>query len=79
MYWCEIYLWIIWLLLLGGFVVGWLYLKIGKLVEVGNNLLIDEIYDLKKVILLCMVLLVLFGIVMLYLFGVFVGCEGMVV
>ena len=34
---------IIWLLPVAGFAVGWIYLKLGKSVEAGNNLLIDEI------------------------------------
>lgn len=45
----------------------------------GNNLLIDEIYDLKVFVLKWMVLFVLVVIVVMYLFGGLVGCEGMVV
>ncbi len=75
-HWRETHPWIIWLLPLGGFAVGWLYLKTGKPVEAGNNLLIDEIHDPKKVIPLRMAPLVLFGTVMSHLFGASVGREG---
>jgi len=68
--------WIIWLLPLAGFAVGWLYLHQGKLVEAGNNLLIDEIHDPKKVIPLRMVPLVLIGTIISHLFGASVGREG---
>jgi H+/Cl- antiporter ClcA len=43
--WRESHRWIIWLLPLAGFAVGWVYLKLGRSVEAGNNLLIDEIHD----------------------------------
>jgi H+/Cl- antiporter ClcA len=56
--------------------VGWLYLKTGKPVEAGNNLLIDEIHDPKKVIPLRMAPLVLFGTVMSHLFGASVGRKA---
>jgi H+/Cl- antiporter ClcA len=74
--WREAHPWIIWLLPLGGFAVGWLYLHTGKPVEAGNNLLIDEIHDPRKVIPLRMAPLVLFGTVMSHLFGASVGREG---
>lgn len=68
--------WLIWLLPVAGFVVGWLYLRFGQHVEAGNNLLIDEIHDPKKVIPLRMVPLILAGTVMSHLFGASVGREG---
>lgn len=46
--WREAHRWIIWLLPLAGFAVGWIYLKLGSSVEAGNNLLIDEIHDPQK-------------------------------
>jgi H+/Cl- antiporter ClcA len=67
---------LIWLLPVAGFVVGWLYLRYGKNVEAGNNLLIDEIHDPKKIIPLRMVPLVLGGTVLSHLFGASVGREG---
>jgi H+/Cl- antiporter ClcA len=68
--------WLIWLLPIAGFVVGWLYLRFGQHVEAGNNLLIDEIHDPKKIIPLRMVPLVLGGTVISHLFGASVGREG---
>ncbi|ASU38926.1 voltage-gated chloride channel protein [Herbaspirillum sp. meg3] len=74
--WREAHPWVIWLLPLAGFAVGWLYLHTGKPVEAGNNLLIDEIHDPKKVVPLRMVPLVLIGTVVSHLFGASVGREG---
>ncbi len=74
--WREAHRWIIWLLPLAGGAVGWVYFKLGKQVEAGNNLLIDEIHDPKKVVPLRMVPLVLGGTVMSHLFGASVGREG---
>jgi H+/Cl- antiporter ClcA len=68
--------WLIWLLPLAGFTVGWLYLHLGQQVEAGNNLLIDEIHDPKKVVPLRMAPLVLIGTVVSHLFGASVGREG---
>lgn len=68
--------WLIWLLPVAGFIVGWLYLRFGQHVEAGNNLLIDEIHDPKKVIPLRMAPLVLGGTVVSHLFGASVGREG---
>lgn len=68
--------WLIWLLPLAGFAVGWLYLAFGSSVEAGNNLLIDEIHDPRKVIPLRMAPLVLGGTVVSHLFGASVGREG---
>lgn len=68
--------WLIALLPLAGFAVGWLYLRFGSSVEAGNNLLIDEIHDPKKVIPLRMAPLVLGGTVVSHLFGASVGREG---
>lgn len=70
------YRWLIWLLPFAGFSVGWIYLKLGQQVEAGNNLLIDEIHDPKKVIPLRMAPLVLGGTVISHLFGASVGREG---
>lgn len=67
---------IIWFLPLAGFFVGWVYLRLGKSVEAGNNLLIDEIHDPKKTIPLRMVPLVLGGTIVSHLFGASVGREG---
>jgi H+/Cl- antiporter ClcA len=68
--------WLLWGLPLAGFAVGWVYLKVGRQVEAGNNLLIDEIHDPKKVVPLRMAPLVLAGTVISHLFGASVGREG---
>ncbi|WP_025139698.1 voltage-gated chloride channel family protein [Achromobacter sp. DH1f] len=67
---------LIWLLPVAGFAVGWCYLRMGRPVEAGNNLIIDEIHDPKKVIPLRMVPMVLGGTVISHLFGASVGREG---
>ena len=74
--WREDHRWVIWLLPLAGFAVGWVYLKLGRSVEAGNNLLIDEIHDPKKVVPLRLAPLVLVGTVISHLFGASVGREG---
>ncbi len=74
--WREAHAWVIWLLPLAGFAVGWIYHRLGKDVEAGNNLIIDEIHDPKKVIPLRMAPLVLGGTVISHLFGASVGREG---
>ncbi|WP_293765450.1 voltage-gated chloride channel family protein [uncultured Aquitalea sp.] len=68
--------WLIWLLPLAGFAVGWAYLRYGQSVEAGNNLLIDEIHDPSRIIPLRMAPLVLGGTVISHLFGASVGREG---
>ncbi|SMC19779.1 H+/Cl-antiporter ClcA [Andreprevotia lacus DSM 23236] len=72
----ETHRWLLLLLPLAGFVVGWLYLRLGSRVEAGNNLLIDEIHDPQKVVPLRMAPLVLGGTVISHLFGASVGREG---
>ena len=67
---------LIWLLPVAGFCVGWLYLRFGREVEAGNNLLIDEIHDPAKMIPLRMAPLILGGTVISHLFGASVGREG---
>jgi H+/Cl- antiporter ClcA len=68
--------WIVWGLPLAGFAVGWLYLKLGRSVEGGNNLLIDEIHDPRSVIPLRMAPLVCGATIVSHLFGASVGREG---
>lgn len=74
--WRQAHPWIIWLLPLAGFAVGWVYLTLGSSVEAGNNLLIDEVHDPKSVVPLRMAPLVLIGTVISHLFGASVGREG---
>lgn len=72
----ETHGWILFLLPLGGLLIGWVYHKIGKAVEGGNNLLLEEIHDPKSVIPLRMSLLVLVGTLATHLFGGSAGREG---
>lgn len=74
--WRESHHAIIWLLPVAGFMVGLIYHLLGKPVDGGNNLIIDEIHDPKKVVPLRMVPLVLGGTVVSHLFGASVGREG---
>lgn len=67
---------LIWLLPLAGFAVGWVYLRIGKSVEAGNNLLIDTIHQPGKMVPLRMAPLVAVATVISHLFGASVGREG---
>lgn len=68
--------WLIWLLPLAGFAVGWVYWRFGQSVEAGNNLLIDEIHDPKRVVPLRLAPMILGGTVVSHLFGASVGREG---
>ena len=68
--------WLLWGLPFAGFAVGWVYLTLGRRVEAGNNLLIDEIHDPQSVVPLRMAPLVLAGTVISHLFGASVGREG---
>ena len=72
----ESHRWLVWGLPLAGFAVGWVYLKIGHGVEAGNNLLIDEVHDPRKVVPLRMAPLILVSTVVSHLFGASVGREG---
>ncbi|WP_233236378.1 voltage-gated chloride channel family protein [Bordetella sp. LUAb4] len=75
-HWRETHPWIIWLLPIAGFCVGLIYLRLGKSVDAGNNLIIDEIHDPRKVVPLRMAPLVLGATVVSHLFGASVGREG---
>jgi H+/Cl- antiporter ClcA len=68
--------WLLWLLPLGGFAVGWLYHRLGKNSSGGNNLLIDEIHQPGAGVPLRMAPLVLLGTLVTHLFGGSAGREG---
>ena len=68
--------WILWLLPIGGFTVGYIYNKWGKEVEGGNNLIIEEINTPTKPISFLMAPLILIGTVITHLFGGSAGREG---
>ncbi|WP_143962891.1 voltage-gated chloride channel family protein [Litoribacter populi] len=72
----EANIWLIALLPLGGFIIGWVYHKFGESVVKGNNQLLEEFYNPLKVIPLRMAPLVLFGTVATHLFGGSAGREG---
>lgn len=72
----ESHRWLVWLMPLSGFAVGWVYLQVGQKVEAGNNLLIDEIHDPQSIIPLRMAPLIFAGTVISHLFGASVGREG---
>lgn len=67
---------LIWALPLAGFLIGWLYHRWGKDVACGNNLILDEIHDPKKIIPVQMAPLVLAGTLLTHLFGGSAGREG---
>ncbi|GAB3290318.1 voltage-gated chloride channel family protein [Hymenobacter humi] len=74
--WRESHAWVIWLLPVGGFIIGASYHYLGQSVVKGNNLLIDEIHNPRTTIPLRMAPLVLFGTLATHLFGGSAGREG---
>lgn len=68
--------WMLWFLPVAGLAVGLLYHYTGRSVEGGNNLLIDEIHDPKRVVPKRMAPLILLGTVVTHLFGGSAGREG---
>ena len=68
--------WLIWLLPIGGLLIGYSYYYGGKDVAKGNNLLLEECENPQKKIPLTMATLVLFGTLITHLFGGSAGREG---
>ncbi|WP_291285129.1 voltage-gated chloride channel family protein [Flavobacterium sp.] len=68
--------WLIWLLPFGGLLVGLSYHYWGESVVKGNNLLLEEYENPKKVIPFKMAPLVLLGTLLTHLFGGSAGREG---
>ena len=68
--------WIIWLLPVAGFVIGLSYHYYGESVVKGNNLLLEEFHNPKKVIPFKMAPLVFLGTILTHLFGGSAGREG---
>jgi H+/Cl- antiporter ClcA len=74
--WREAHSWVLLLLPIGGLLSGLLYYYLGKSVEAGNNLLLEQIHDPSQVIPWQMAPLVLLGTTISHLFGASVGREG---
>jgi H+/Cl- antiporter ClcA len=72
----EAHHWIILLLAPVGILVGLMYHYLGRKVEAGNNLLLEEIHSPKEVIPLRMTPLILLGTFLTHLFGGSAGREG---
>lgn len=70
------HLWLLFLLPVGGFAVGWLYHRFGSSVEAGNNLIVDRIHEPGGGVPLRMAPLILLGTVVTHLFGGSAGREG---
>ena len=68
--------WLIWLLPIGGLLIGYSYYYGGETVVKGNNLLLEEYENPQKVIPLKMAPLVLFGTLITHLSGGSAGREG---
>ncbi|WP_426485877.1 voltage-gated chloride channel family protein [Flavobacterium sp. 2] len=68
--------WIIWLLPIGGLLVGLSYYYFGESVVKGNNLLLEEYENPQKTIPFKMAPLVLLGTLITHLFGGSAGREG---
>jgi H+/Cl- antiporter ClcA len=68
--------WMVWLLPLGGLVIGLCYHYYGKEVVQGNNLLLEEYDKPKEIIPLKMAPLVLGGTIITHVFGGSAGREG---
>jgi H+/Cl- antiporter ClcA len=68
--------WMIWLLPIGGLIIGLLYYYWGESVAKGNNLLLEEYENPQKIIPLKMAPLVLFSTLITHLFGGSSGREG---
>lgn len=68
--------WLLWFLPLGGIAVGLLYHALGKSVEGGNNLIMEQIHQPGGGVPARMTPLVLVGTVLTHLFGGSAGREG---
>ncbi len=67
---------IIWFLPIAGLLTGVIYHLYGREASKGNNLILEEIHDPKKVVPLIMAPLVLIGTLLTHLFGGSAGREG---
>ncbi|TDQ17139.1 H+/Cl- antiporter ClcA [Algoriphagus boseongensis] len=72
----DAHLWLLALLPLAGFCIGYVYHHYGANSIKGNNLLLEELYQSKQPIPFRMTPLVLFGTIITHLFGGSAGREG---
>ncbi len=72
----QTYLWLLFLLPIGGAFVSLLYWKFGQNSSKGNNLIIEQAHGAKESVPFRMAPLVLFGTVVTHLFGGSAGREG---
>jgi H+/Cl- antiporter ClcA len=68
--------WLLFLLPVGGFAVGWLYQRFGRSVEAGNNLIVEQIHAPGGGIPLLMAPLIFLGTIVTHLLGGSAGREG---
>ena len=74
--WREAHSWLLLLLPVGGLLSGLIYYYLGKSVEAGNNLLLEEIHNPQQAIPWQMAPLVFLGTIIAHLVGASVGREG---
>jgi len=67
---------VIWLLPFGGFLVGWIYWRMGNGTASGSNLILDEIHNPRKVVPFRMAPFVMIGTIATHFFGGSAGREG---
>lgn len=72
----ESHKWLILLLAPAGWLVGLMYKYLGRSVEAGNNLILEETHDPRAVIPIRMTPLILLGTFLTHLFGGSAGREG---
>jgi H+/Cl- antiporter ClcA len=72
----EAHVWIIWLLAPVGWVMGMVYKTVGRDVEKGNDLIMDEVHAPQRVLPLRMTPLILFATFLTHVFGGSAGREG---
>jgi H+/Cl- antiporter ClcA len=68
--------WLLFLLPVGGFSIGWLYHRLGRSVEAGNNLIVEQIHEPGGGIPLRMAPLIFLGTIVTHLLGGSAGREG---
>ncbi|MBS0633285.1 MAG: voltage-gated chloride channel family protein [Verrucomicrobia bacterium] len=68
--------WLLWLLPVAGFLIGWIYLRFGQRAEAGNNLIMEEIHEPGGGVPGRMAPLVLIGTLVTHLCGGSAGREG---